>query len=177
MKVKPNPSLISSSLLSISSFLFGKDLQFFKRLSGFVQTIQTGFENLTSTYRSVTKYPGEKLADHDKFLEEIMDHEFVITGRFHTVTLCIKSETPFIAIESNTPKISALLFDVFGNYNRLISIEELESYKGIIPEKYTSFSKKEIECLKSFNHSTEKKIDQMFQEIHNDIAIKRNKMN
>jgi hypothetical protein len=52
-------------------------------------------------------------------------HRAIITGRFHAVTLCIATRTPFVALASNTPKIEWLLDDVFGSRRRLISPAEL----------------------------------------------------
>jgi polysaccharide pyruvyl transferase WcaK-like protein len=52
--------------------------------------------------------------------------EAIITGRFHTVTLCIATRTPFVAVASNTPKIQWLIDDVFGNRSRIITCEQLQ---------------------------------------------------
>src|SRR5690606_5417503 len=45
----------------------------------------------------------QRVHEFSRFLSA---HDFVITGRFHTVTMCIATHTPFIAVESNTDKIS-----------------------------------------------------------------------
>lgn len=55
------------------------------------------------------------------FATFLSGHELIVTGRFHTVTLCIATGTPVVASESNTPKISAFLMDVFGNADRIVS--------------------------------------------------------
>lgn len=44
-----------------------------------------------------------------QFLERLATSRGVITGRFHCVTLCLLSGTPFFAIASNTHKIEGLL--------------------------------------------------------------------
>lgn len=45
----------------------------------------------------------------DDFLRTISAAEGVITGRFHMVTLCMVTKTPFMALGSNTHKIEGLL--------------------------------------------------------------------
>lgn len=62
-------------------------------------------------YRGMIRIPKSQqvssdiVAAHvDEYCRWLSSHELVITGRFHTVTLCIATQTPFIAVESNTPK-------------------------------------------------------------------------
>jgi hypothetical protein len=49
-----------------------------------------------------------------------------ITRRFHGATACLLTRTPFIAVESNMPKIAALLHDAFGSKSRLFAMEQVE---------------------------------------------------
>lgn len=60
------------------------------------------------------------------YIQYLRDHRLVITGRYHTVSMCIKNKIPFIAIDSNTPKIRYLLTDALGETDRNIKISELE---------------------------------------------------
>jgi hypothetical protein len=53
-------------------------------------------------------------------------HKLAITGRFHGATACLLTRTPFIAVESNMPKIAALLHDAFGSKSRLFAMEQVE---------------------------------------------------
>lgn len=55
-----------------------------------------------------------------RFVRRLRASEWVLTGRFHAVTFCIATGTPFLAMSSNTRKVEALLLDVFGNLRRLI---------------------------------------------------------
>ena len=50
----------------------------------------------------------------------IASKSLVITGRYHTATLCVLTSTPFLFLGSNTPKITALCQDVGLRPNRLI---------------------------------------------------------
>lgn len=67
-----------------------------------------------------------------KFADFLSGHELVVTGRFHTVTLCVATQTPMVAVESNTPKISAFLHDVLGSARRVVTSlpEDVSGFRG-----------------------------------------------
>lgn len=56
----------------------------------------------------------------DRFAAFTASHSFVVTGRYHMVAYCLLTGTPFVAVESNTPKICSLLSDVFREHSRLV---------------------------------------------------------
>jgi hypothetical protein len=62
----------------------------------------------------------------EQFARYLSSRKLVVTGRYHTATMCIATGTPFVAVESNTPKISWLLDDVFGTRHRLVPSSGLE---------------------------------------------------
>lgn len=74
--------------------------------------------------------PVAALARAQAFTDWLSSHDLVVTGRFHTVTLCIATGTPFVAVESNTSKISAFVRDVFGDRRRVIGLDELKSLQA-----------------------------------------------
>src|SRR3546814_13590228 len=53
------------------------------------------------------------------------------------VAYCLLTRTPFVAVESNTPKIGALLTDVFGERSRLIEPDCLATFR---PEAFDHFT-------------------------------------
>lgn len=64
-----------------------------------------------------------------RYMRTIAGSRLVIAGRYHAVTMCLLTRTPFLAYESVIPKISWLLQDVFGDNRRVFeSIDELESH-------------------------------------------------
>jgi len=63
--------------------------------------------------------------DPSCFEAYLAQYQLVVTGRYHTVTMCLKNHIPFVALESNTPKISFLLKEVFGNTRRVMNIAAL----------------------------------------------------
>ena len=85
--------------------------------------------------------------DPKDFEKHLGDYQLVVTGRYHTVTMCLKNRVPFIALESNTPKISFLLQEVFGNTARVIPIDQLET---VDISKWRKFSDKEEQAIDYF---------------------------
>ncbi|WP_170167495.1 polysaccharide pyruvyl transferase family protein [Amphritea balenae] len=68
------------------------------------------------------------------YIDTLREYELIVTGRFHTVTMCIKNRIPFAAIASNTPKIENLLGDILGESSRVVTIKDIESDN--YPEKW-----------------------------------------
>ena len=100
------------------------------------------------------------------YINYLRDYSFVITGRYHTVSMCLKNNIPFIAIDSNTPKIRYLLQDALGETERNIQISELNE---MISFKGKEFSQNELASINCFVSKAEKMIDSMIFNIVTDI--------
>jgi hypothetical protein len=61
----------------------------------------------------------------ETFAKYLSAHKLVLTGRFHSVAYALVTRTPVVAVESNTPKISALLRDSIGSARRLVTVDAL----------------------------------------------------
>ena len=98
------------------------------------------------------------------FLNKLKKTKLTITGRFHTVTLALATYTPIIAIESNTPKISYILMDIFGDSKRIKTISDIDSFNATneIEYKYTSEEKNK---LSTYMISGRVKLNVMFDDI------------
>jgi hypothetical protein len=96
------------------------------------------------------------------FMKFLSQHSLVLTGRFHSVVMCLLTQTPFLAVESNTPKISLLLRDVFGNANRIISLTALS---GVDPETLRPWTEFETQSMMRYCLDAEERIAQMFAAI------------
>ena len=59
------------------------------------------------------------------FLNRLVQAEAVLTGRFHSVCLCLITGTPVLAVPSNSHKITGLLEDAFGADSRVIAAAAL----------------------------------------------------
>ncbi len=58
------------------------------------------------------------------FVESLQSGYLHLTGRFHAVCLCLATGTPFLALESNSWKIAALLHDFGLGNDRIVTLEE-----------------------------------------------------
>ena len=108
-----------------------------------------------------------KLAtDAGSYIRYLQGYGMVITGRYHTVTMCLKNRIPFVALESNTPKVRYLLTDVLGEAGRSLTVSAVTSG---IPECLESFNKKELEAIALFTADAEIAIQSMIADICKDI--------
>lgn len=110
--------------------------------------------------------------EHYQWLQMLLEKSFIVTGRFHTVTLCILTETPFVAVPSNTSKIESLLLDVYGNTSRLMDPNSLNetSLNDIFRSSLTCFSSYEIDLMRSYKNKALSSIDKMFHEVYLSVS-------
>lgn len=104
---------------------------------------------------------------HDDWLRNIKKYDLVVTGRFHAVTMSLVTRTPFFAIESNTPKITNLLLDVFGNAHRVI---EMPTVNHISKELKYDFNMEEREAINKYLTTGYENALRMFAEISDEIS-------
>lgn len=87
-----------------------------------------------------------------QYINTLLLSEKVIAGRFHTVCLCVLAKTPFIAIESNSHKISGLLKDIgnmqnriakTGEFNEDFSVHEFDKNEIENIDKYLTYAKEQ----------------------------------
>lgn len=95
-----------------------------------------------------------------RFLKRLSAASGVVTGRFHCVTLCLVTRTPFYAIGSNTHKIQALLVEA-GLPGRI-----QESYAAALAAREDmAFSAVERQHLETFLLDCQRRAKNMFAEI------------
>ena len=105
---------------------------------------------------------GRNTRDRKRFVAWLATHQLLCTGRFHAVTLALATHTPFLALASNTPKISGLLEDVFGHDRRVVPLSTLETVSD--PSVHL-FSATEEAALTDFLESTRTRANTMFDTI------------
>lgn len=113
---------------------------------------------------------GRNTRDRRRFVAYLASHELLCTGRFHAVTLALATHTPFLALASNTPKISGLLEDVFGDSSRLVTLSTIEAVTD--PAAY-AFRATEEAALTAFLESTRERAEAMFDSIRARIDAQR----
>jgi len=104
------------------------------------------------------------------FIEYLNEYEIVVTGRYHTVTMCLKNKIPFVALESNTPKITFILEDAIHNVDRVIPFSDLDV---IDLKKFAHYSESELKSLELFIEKAENDISEMISLIVADITSQR----
>lgn len=107
------------------------------------------------------------MQDVDYFLNKLYGCEMLVTGRFHAVTLSLLTESPFVAVESNTGKIGALLDDVFNDRSRLLPFSDVDLDLEFLSIR--SFSSDEIFQIRRYLSDGRVKIKNMFHDIYSDI--------
>jgi len=105
--------------------------------------------------------------DAGSYIHDLQKYGLVITGRYHTVTMCLKNRIPFVALESNTPKVRYLLNDVLGNTERSLSPESIE--RGI-SDSLKTLSPGESDAIDVFTREAEAAIRSMLAKVCKDIS-------
>lgn len=100
--------------------------------------------------------------DPKEFERYLGHYKLVVTGRYHTVTMCLKNRIPFVALESNTPKISYLLNEVFGNTRRVLLVNDLEKIKL---EQWNTYSEDELIAINGFLKKSEESNMEMIRNL------------
>lgn len=98
----------------------------------------------------------------DQFLKKLAQAKIVVTGRFHGVTLCLVSRTPFLAYDTKTHKIKALLQEL-GMKDRLVDTPD-QAISNAIARNY-AFTPEELERLERFLAFSKEAANNMFAEI------------
>lgn len=113
---------------------------------------------------------GRNTRNRTHFVAYLASHQLLCTGRFHAVTLALATHTPFLALASNTPKISGLLEDVFGDDSRLVPLNAIEA---VTDPAAHAFRATEEAALTAFLDSTRERAGTMFDTIHTRIEAHR----
>ncbi|MDN5873015.1 MAG: polysaccharide pyruvyl transferase family protein, partial [Sinobacteraceae bacterium] len=103
-----------------------------------------------------------KLGAH-RFVRRVARSACVLTGRFHAVTISIATGTPFFATTSNTPKIEAVLRDVFGNTNRIR--RSAKQARAALESERVMFDEAELRAISAYLNQSQDGTRRMFDAI------------
>ena len=98
------------------------------------------------------------------FLRKISNSNFIITGRFHGIFICLALMKPFYTFQSDTYKISGLI-DLIGLKKRILSIEDINTLK------LRKFDKSEILKIKKFKKKSKTKFHKFVKKLHHLRAV------
>lgn len=97
------------------------------------------------------------------FIDTLLRAHLHVTGRFHSVCFSLFTKTPFLALESNSWKIGALMHDFGLDTKRIVTLDELNHrIREIGSERY---SDDEIGKIDAGLNNSRLKTQQMFDRI------------
>lgn len=101
-------------------------------------------------------------SSHIEYAEFIAKAQLVLCGRFHAMCYCMISQTPFLAISSNSHKVEGTLTDAGIDLDgRLIELTDL----GKINLQDYKFNSEELDNLSDYKMQASKKIRSMFDDM------------
>lgn len=125
---------------------------------------------LRAYLREKTYGSDNRFSAAEQFIEWVGSKRLIVTGRYHTVTICLLTKTPFVYLESNTPKITSLLRDVgLGDSRKLTNIP------SVVDEAFVSqfqFTEQEISKIDAFLVSTRAGAHRMAEAVLQQSAVR-----
>lgn len=101
----------------------------------------------------------------DNWLQTLGSYSLLVSGRFHACTLAMLMGVPFVALQSNTSKISNLINDSGLDSRRLLQTEDLRLFKV----SDWNYSENEKFKLDHYILDGRQKTESLFQRIHQDL--------
>ena len=98
---------------------------------------------------------------HTEYADFLSQAKIVICGRFHAMTICMNHGTPFLAIESNSHKVSGTLTDIGLDKTRFLVTPEQLTIDHISTFELT---KAELQLIKEYADNAKVKISNMFEQ-------------
>lgn len=102
------------------------------------------------------------------FIDFLRGKQLIVTGRYHAVTMCLLTHTPFVAVESNTPKISGLLTDVFASTRRVF--QDVNEIPAAHMQSWASWTAEEESALAVFRQRAVTSSEKMIEEIRKHLV-------
>lgn len=117
------------------------------------------------------RHPNIRFSKNEAEFIDALQHAYLhVTGRFHAACFCLFTETPFLAVDSNSWKIGAMLNDFGLPRNRLVRVEALKEMR--LDRETAPYSEAERAAISNSLAMAEEKTAQMFDTIR-DLAARR----
>jgi hypothetical protein len=117
---------------------------------------------MKKTIKKWLDYDVTNSIEPEKYFNILDRYSCVVCGRYHAATLCIQGCIPFLAYPSNTPKISSLLSDIFGNTRRIITDDDVVEKKLV---QFGEFSMEEKRLIDDYIQKSDRFFMSMFCDI------------
>ncbi len=99
---------------------------------------------------------------HPEYADFIAQAKIVICGRFHAMTICMNQGTNFLAIESNSHKVSGTLTDIGLDINRFLVTPNMLTKDFVMSFEMTE---NERQLVKAYADKAKTEISSMFAQI------------
>lgn len=96
---------------------------------------------------------------YENYIKQIANLNFLIVARYHSLCFALKTNTPFVAIKSNSHKIEGMLEDMGIGQERIKSKQEIENVINSI------FTNNELEKINNYVNLAPQRIEKMFEDI------------
>ena len=125
-------------------------------------------QNLRATTAAICERRSQT-SSADEFVNKVSGCRLLITGRFHAVIVALATQTPVLAVASNTHKIEATLRDAGLDAVRISNPEDI---KAELIERSTQWSETEVQNLTAYLARGCRQIETLFGAIK-DISKQR----
>jgi hypothetical protein len=127
--------LASRGLLDIPSLKVGTNWKSSPEMTALVDAARVVVARWRRTLQAaydkrmfLRRFPDTTFVANDlEYMERLANRELLVTGRFHAACLAVVTDTPFVAVGSNSWKIEALVADLGLNPRRILPREEIAS--------------------------------------------------
>jgi len=126
------------------------------------QIIKKIIRGVTSWLLPTKKIDWQAQYTHSEYADYLSQAKIVVCGRFHAMTICMNQGTNFLAIESNSHKVSGTLTDIGLDINRFLVTPKLLTKNYIVNFDMTDNERK---LVKDYAEKAKVKISNMFETI------------
>lgn len=99
----------------------------------------------------------------DDFVDDLRRASLHVTGRFHSICFCLFTRTPFLALDSNSWKIEALLHDLDLGTSRIVKLQDIEARMANVENE--ALTVEEEQKIATALELCKRKAGQLFDEI------------
>ncbi len=126
------------------------------------QMVKKLIDTVTSRISTIDQINWQTQYTHPEYADFLAQAKIVICGRFHAMTICMNQGTNFLAIESNSHKVSGTLADIGLEINRFLVTPNILTKDYVMNFEMTE---SERQLVKVYADKAKAEISTMFKQI------------
>jgi polysaccharide pyruvyl transferase WcaK-like protein len=126
------------------------------------QMVKKIISGVTARVSTTEKINWQTQYTHPEYADFLAQAKIVICGRFHAMTICMNQGTNFLAIESNSHKVSGTLTDIGLDINRFLVTPNVLTKDFVLNFEMTE---NEHQLVKAYADKAKAEISTMFEQI------------